>query len=122
MSVTPAGDRLHVQVASGTLPFDIVPRFVVPGSGGPTGGFVAPMPGVVLDVRVAAGDEVAKGQTLLILEAMKMEHHMNAAADGVVAEVLVGAGQQVEKDAVLLVMADDDTADETADEGATTDG
>ncbi len=61
------------------------------------------MPGVVLDVRCSAGDDVTTGQTLVVLEAMKMEHHMNAPADGRVAEVRVTKGQQVENGAVLLV-------------------
>ena len=101
--VTRAGDRLYVQVPGGTVEVDVVPRFVVPGAGEVSGGFVAPMPGVVLEVRCAAGDEVTAGQTLVVLEAMKMEHHMNAPADGRVAEVRVAQGQQVENGAVLLV-------------------
>jgi len=50
------------------------------------------------------GDAVTTGQTLVILEAMKMEHHMKAPFDGHVAEMLVSAGQQVESGAVLLVI------------------
>jgi len=101
--VTKADDRLFVQTPRGTVDLHVVPRFVVPGTEAPSGGFVAPMPGVVLDVRVSAGEAVTKGQTLVVLEAMKMEHHMNAPADGVVAEVLVHQGQQVENGALLLV-------------------
>ena len=48
-------------------------------------------------------DRVSAGQTLVVLEAMKMEHHMAAPADGVVAEVRVAAGTQVENGALLLV-------------------
>ena len=101
--VTRLGDVLYVQVPRGTVELHLVPRFTVPGTDGPAGGFVAPMPGVVLDVRVNAGDHVTKGQTLVVLEAMKMEHHMNAPEDGVVAEVRVHQGQQVENGALLLV-------------------
>lgn len=108
-----AVDRLWVQMPTGTVELEIVPKFTVPGSDGPAGGFLAPMPGVVLDVRVAPGDTVAKGDTLIVLEAMKMEHHMTAPADGTVAEVRVAAGDQVTKDAVLLTMVGD--ADEPAD-------
>ena len=104
-------DRLWVQMPMGTVELVIAPRFVVPGSEGPSGGFVAPMPGVVLDMRVAPGDAVTKGQTLVILEAMKMEHHMNAAEDGVVDQVFVNAGDQVVKDAVLLTMVDEEATD-----------
>jgi propionyl-CoA carboxylase alpha chain len=58
----------------------------------------------VLDVRCAAGDVVDARQTLVVLEAMKMEHHVRAPADGVVAEVHVAKGQHVENGAVLLVL------------------
>jgi propionyl-CoA carboxylase alpha chain len=115
-AVTRSGDRLHVQVPRGTVELTVRPRFVPPGGGAAHGGFVASMPGVVLEVRVAAGDRVTAGQTVLVLEAMKMEHHMRAAADGVVAAVHVAAGQQVEKGAVLLVI------DEGGENGEATDG
>ena len=78
------------------------------------GGYAAPMPGKVLEVRVAAGDPVEKGQVLLTLEAMKMEHRVTSSADGVVAEVRVSAGQQVDAGHVLLVI-------ETRDGGAADD-
>jgi propionyl-CoA carboxylase alpha chain len=104
-AVTAAGDRLYVQMPQGTVTVEVVPRFEVPGSHVIEGGFVAPMPGVVLDVRCEAGDDVMAGQTLVVLEAMKMEHHMKAPADGRVEEVRVTKHQQVENGAVLLVFA-----------------
>ena len=55
----------------------------------------SPMPGTVLDVRVAPGDAVHVGQTLAVVEAMKMEHPLTSRIDGDVAEVLARAGQQV---------------------------
>ena len=82
----------------------ILPRFVVPGSEGPSGGLKAPMPGKVIDLRVRAGQSVRAGETLLVLEAMKMEHPMRAPEDGVVAEVRVALGEQVENGALLLVV------------------
>jgi propionyl-CoA carboxylase alpha chain len=100
--VTCAGDRVHVQAGRGTVDFGIVPRFVVPGADGPSGGLMAPMPGVVLDVRCAAGDRVENGQTLVVLEAMKMEHQVRAPAAGVVSDVRVAKGQHVENGALLL--------------------
>ena len=57
-------------------------RFVPPGSDEEAGGFVARMPGKVIELRVAVGDRVAAGDTLLVLEAMKMEHPMRAVEDG----------------------------------------
>ncbi len=62
----------------------------------------APMPGLILDVQVAAGDEVKKGDPILILEAMKMENVIKAAGDGTVKEVLVEKGNSVEKNQVLI--------------------
>jgi len=102
--VTRDGDRLYVQAPGGTVAFDVVPRFVAPGAAAATGGLVAPMPGIVLDVRCAPGDVVDARQTLVVLEAMKMEHHVRAPAEGVVAEVRVAKGQHVENGAVLLVL------------------
>jgi propionyl-CoA carboxylase alpha chain len=103
--ITRAADRLYVQAPGGTVAFDVVPRFVPPGAAAATtGGLVAPMPGIVLDVRCAPGDVVDARQTLVVLEAMKMEHHVQAPADGVVAEVRVAKGQHVENGAVLLVL------------------
>ncbi|WP_285779446.1 biotin carboxylase N-terminal domain-containing protein [Microtetraspora sp. NBRC 13810] len=64
----------------------------------------SPMPGTVLVVKAAVGDEVAEGQPLLIVEAMKMEHTVTAPAAGVVAELPVRAGQSVDMDAVLAVV------------------
>ncbi|HET9796202.1 MAG TPA: biotin/lipoyl-containing protein [Thermoanaerobaculia bacterium] len=68
---------------------------------------VAAMPGRVLEVRVAEGDRVAKGDLLLILEAMKMQNEIRADADQVVAEVCCAAGQAVEAGALLVRFASD---------------
>ncbi len=62
----------------------------------------APMPGMVTRIEVAAGDTVAPGQGVAIIEAMKMENELRAETRGVVARVLVSAGQAVEKGAVLV--------------------
>ena len=86
-----------------------MPRFPAARRDDVAGGFVAPMTGVVRAVNVAAGDRVTKGQVLLVLEAMKMEHEMVAQADGVVREVRVEVGQMVDPDAVLVVMAATET-------------
>ncbi len=111
-AVTARGDRLHVQSPRGTVDLDVVPRFVPPGAAAVEGGFVAPMPGVVLEVRCSAGERVTAGRTLVLLEAMKMEHHVKAPFDGVVAEVRVAVGDQVENGAVLLVVEPDGTAED----------
>ncbi|WP_344970491.1 acetyl/propionyl/methylcrotonyl-CoA carboxylase subunit alpha [Streptosporangium fragile] len=64
----------------------------------------SPMPGTVLVVKAAAGDRVAEGQPLLIVEAMKMEHVVTAPIEGVIAELPARAGQAVAMDAVLAVV------------------
>ena len=74
------------------------------GHGPADGQHVAPMPGQVREVLVAEGNAVEEGQTLLLLEAMKMELRIQAAQAGVVQKVNVGVGQQVDKDDVLVVL------------------
>ena len=71
---------------------------------------VAPMPGAVLATHVAAGDDVKKGQILLILEAMKMEHKITAPRAGKVAEVHVAVGDQVPNGAMLVVLEEEGAA------------
>ena len=66
------------------------------------GAILAPMPGKVIAVDVAAGDTVTKGQKLLVLEAMKMEHALTAPFDGTVAELIVAVGSQVQVEALLV--------------------
>ena len=63
---------------------------------------VAPMPGLVVRVHVAEGDEVAAGQGLVVMEAMKMENELRAPAPGRVRRVLATPGTAVEKGAVLV--------------------
>jgi propionyl-CoA carboxylase alpha chain len=102
--VTAAGDRIVIQGPRGDLELTLLPRFEVPGMEGPSGGLVAPMPGKVIDLRVQLGDAVRAGDTLVILEAMKMEHPIRAPADGIVMEIRVAVGDQVENGALLLVV------------------
>jgi 3-methylcrotonyl-CoA carboxylase alpha subunit len=66
------------------------------------GEIVAPMPGKVTSVDVSNGDKVVKGQRLLTLEAMKMEHGLVAPFDGTVVELNAVAGTQVQVDALLV--------------------
>jgi 3-methylcrotonyl-CoA carboxylase alpha subunit len=71
----------------------------------------APMPGKVTAVEVAAGDKVEKGQRLLTLEAMKMEHALTAPFDGTVAECSAVAGQQVTEGQTLVKVEAEPEAD-----------
>ena len=66
----------------------------------------APMPGLLRALFVSAGDTVEKGARLAVLEAMKMEHTLNAARDGTIAEVLVAQGDQVSAQAPLIRFED----------------
>lgn len=62
----------------------------------------APMPGLILDIKVAPGDMVKKGDQLLILEAMKMENVLKSPGDGQVQAIVVKKGDSVEKNQVLI--------------------
>jgi len=110
--VTRSGDSLFVQVLRGTVPFTIVPRFSVQQSDVTPGGLNAPMPGLILDVRVNAGQHVDVGQTLVVMEAMKMEHVISAPSSGSVSGILVAKGQQVSNGAPLLTFNADATNEE----------
>lgn len=65
---------------------------------------VAPMAGTILDVKVAAGDQVEKGQVVAILEAMKLENEVVATASGVVKQVLVSKGQNVANQEAIIIV------------------
>jgi|SRR5215207_1066907 len=67
-----------------------------------TSELAAPMPGVVRSVNVGDGESVVKGQTLLVLEAMKMEIRIQAPFDGAVKSLMVKVGQTVERDQILV--------------------
>jgi biotin carboxyl carrier protein len=66
------------------------------------GELTAPMPGQVRAVNVSEGDAVTKGQTLLVLEAMKMEIRIHAPRDGIVRKLFVQQGQTVEREQILI--------------------
>ena len=106
--ISRAEARLVVQGTRGDVEFEIRPRFKLPGAEEAAGGFVAKMPGKVIDLRVEAGQRVSAGETLVVLEAMKMEHPMSASEDGVVTEVRVEVGEQVESGTLLLVFEPDE--------------
>lgn len=72
--------------------------------GGAADGVRAPMPGSLVAVQVKAGEGVTKGQTLLVMESMKMETTIHAPRDGVVAAVHFEKGQTFDRDALLLTL------------------
>ena len=63
-----------------------------------------PLPGVIIDIKVNVGDAVVKGQTVAILEAMKMENNINTDRDGKVASIAVAKGDTVADGAVLITL------------------
>ena len=63
-----------------------------------------PLPGVIIDVKVNVGDMVKKGETVVVLEAMKMENNINADRDGKVVAVQVAKGDTVADGAVLVIL------------------
>ncbi len=83
---------------------DLQIRTIEPGASASEeqGGLTAPMPGKVLEVMVEVGQEVSAGTTLMILEAMKMEHKIVAAEDGIITAINFNAGDQVEQGVTLL--------------------
>ncbi|WP_327590803.1 biotin/lipoyl-binding protein [Nonomuraea sp. NBC_00507] len=102
------GGTVYVDHPGGHAELTPVPRLPEPVERVAPGSLLAPMPGSVLRVEVAAGDRVTKGQSVLVLEAMKMEHRIAAPADGVVSGVHVEKGQQVEAGAVLAIIQEGD--------------
>jgi acetyl-CoA/propionyl-CoA carboxylase biotin carboxyl carrier protein len=74
------------------------------GGGGGNGTIAAPMQGTILKILVSEGDEVEAGQAVIVLEAMKMENHINAESAGTVREIRVGAGDTVGTGDVLIVI------------------
>ena len=102
--VTRAGNQILINMPFGDLDAIILPRFTEPGKEIPEGGLVAPMPGKVIEVKVKKGDKVKTGDTLIIIEAMKMEHAIKATAPGKVTKLMVALNQQVDNGATLLVL------------------
>ena len=98
-------DMLLVHTNKGDLLFDVLPKFNIAREEVIKGGLVAPMPGKVVEIKVKKGSNIKKGDTLVILEAMKMEHKVLAPDNGKVKEVLIKENEQVENGATLVVLA-----------------
>ena len=97
--VTVNGVAYNVTVEEGTG----APAAAAAGAAGAVS-VTAPMPGNILDVKVKAGDSVKAGDTLLILEAMKMENEISAPQDGTIASVNVRKGDVVNSGDLLITM------------------
>jgi acetyl/propionyl-CoA carboxylase alpha subunit len=104
-SATETPDGYLVRDLGTTYLASISREDTVAGHGVHDGEIEAPMPGKVTAVEVAQGEKVAKGQRLLTLEAMKMEHALTAPFDGTVAELTASAGDQVREGQMLVKIA-----------------
>ena len=102
--ITFSNNNILVHMPYGDVMLYTKPKFIVPGLEITAGGLVAPMPGKVIDIKVKKGKKVKAGDTLVILEAMKMEHSIKASEDGVVSELLISINDQVENGALLMVV------------------
>ncbi len=102
------GSAVYVDSDLGSSTLAEVARFPPPAPSASLGSLLAPMPGSVVRVLGVPGEPVEAGETLVVLEAMKMEHAIRAPHRGVVGEVRVSVGQQVETGAVLVVVEPDE--------------
>lgn len=107
------GDTLYLHVDGETHavhylhPLD---RLAAASGGSAEDQILAPMPGTVIAVAVAVGASVMRGDTLMVIESMKMETTLAAPRDGVVAELLVAVGETFNRDALLIAMQPEDAA------------
>ncbi len=104
------GTRLALFAANGSVVVQWVDPAAPQAQAVGAGSLAAPMPGKVLAMHVKAGDTVQAGQALAVMEAMKMEHTLNAPRAGVVAEVLFAAGDAVPEGAALIRLQADAAA------------
>ena len=102
--ITRSNETLVIHGPWGDILFKIMPRFKSIGQEIKDGGLIAPMPGKVIDLMVEVGSKIKKGDTLVVLEAMKMEHAIKAIEDGVIDELFIKNNDQVENGALLMVI------------------
>jgi len=127
LAMVESDGRLKIQLSDGTKGYATVAKVgdcwwvhfkghtfnferIEPGASqsGDEGGLTAPMPGRVLQVMVEVGQSVSAGETLMVLEAMKMEHRILASASGKVSDIHFSAGEQVQQGSVLLAMIEEE--------------
>lgn len=101
-SVARVADTVYINSPGGQTTLRELPRFVEPETAVVAGGPTPGLPGAVVAVEVGAGDRVREGQTLVVVEAMKMEHSITAAGEAVVDEVLVEVGDTVDAHQLLV--------------------
>ena len=102
--ITYEKDLILINTKSGDVLFKILPKFSVREEKALEGSLTAPMPGKVVEIKIKKGSKIKKGDTLLILEAMKMEHQVLAPNNGKVSDILVSKNQQVENGEPLVIL------------------
>ena len=102
--ITYEKDLILINTKSGDVLFKILPKFSVREEKALEGSLTAPMPGKVVEIKIKKGSKIKKGDTLLILEAMKMEHQVLAPDNGKVSDILVSKNQQVENGEPLVIL------------------
>ena len=102
--ITMDDNLLLIQTHKGNLLFKILPKFNITQEEAIKGGLTAPMPGKVVEIKIKKGSNIKKGDTLVILEAMKMEHKVLAPDNGKIKEVLIKENDQVENGQTLVVL------------------
>jgi len=108
VDVTRIGATAYVDSPLGHDALAEVDRFPDPSAAAHAGSLLAPMPGTVVRVAAAVGDNVEAGTTIITIEAMKMEHAIRTPAAGVVTALPVTVGTQVDSGTVLAVVEDED--------------
>jgi propionyl-CoA carboxylase alpha chain len=111
VDVTRIGATAYVDSPLGHDALAEVERFPDPSAAAHAGSLLAPMPGTVVRIAVAAGDSVAAGSAIITIEAMKMEHTIRTPAAGVVTDLPVPLGAQVDSGTVLAVVEEEDNHD-----------
>jgi len=109
VDISRKGDDLEVFLEGKEMTSRVEPYYLAElrkkaggGAGDDTSVVIAPMPGLVLQSEVKPGDSVKKGETLVIIEAMKMENIIKSPQNGIIKEVSVSAGQAVDKNDKLV--------------------
>ena len=97
-------DRLFVFDSFNDIQLKVLPRFVDPNTSSVEGGLLAPMPGKISEVLIKKDQKVKAGQSLMIIEAMKMEQTIKSPNAGKISKIMVKKGQQVENGESLLVI------------------
>jgi biotin carboxyl carrier protein len=106
-AAAPAPAPAAAPAAPAPAPQPIAPAAPAAEPAAPAGKGIAvqsPLPGVILDIKVAVGDQVKAGQTVAILEAMKMENNINAECDGVITAIKVSKGDNILEGSDIVII------------------